>query len=142
MTKKDTRVLAMAWLLDAAGSEPVLVEGHYAAPYAISADTERACIDRIPPRLRRRLPIRAADPQSAAFVARGRALLGCGRRGKAEQWSELDPRCWVVVGRMSPGEPACETRLDPFDAFYVPFTGGGYERPGPEIEVLRRTCDR
>jgi hypothetical protein len=78
--------------------------------------------------------------EEADLVIGGYSLLPCGIRGRREV-HPLDPVCWELARTFSPGTPTCESYVDMFDAFWVPFSGfQGYELPGPEIQIFRNRC--
>jgi hypothetical protein len=79
-------------------------------------------------------------PEDADLVAGAYPLLPCDLRGRREVHA-LDPRCYELVRTFTPGRPTCESSLDMFDAFWVPFSGfHGQELPGPEIQIYRNHC--
>jgi hypothetical protein len=78
--------------------------------------------------------------QNGGFVTQGRALLACGKPGKLTNVEPLDA-CFAEVAVFSPGSPACDTSIDLFDSFFVPFDGfEGQLRPGPEIRIYKNRC--
>jgi len=83
---------------------------------------------------------RRSRPEEVELVIGGYALLPCGLQGRKEV-RPLDPDCFELVQTFSPGVPSCDSYLDMFDAFWVPYSGfRGQYLPGPEIKIWKNRC--
>jgi hypothetical protein len=81
-----------------------------------------------------------SHPEQADFVLGGHSVLPCGLQGRREV-HPLDPSCWELAQEFSPGTLGCDSYVDMFDAFWVPFSGfSGQVRGGPEIQIFRKGC--
>jgi hypothetical protein len=81
----------------------------------------------------------------ADYMVVGRIVLPCGRLGGSleNRMTPEEATCFQQAELISPGAPSCQSSMDLFDYFALPFTGfDGWERPGPRIEILRNICKR
>ncbi len=77
----------------------------------------------------------------ARYLLVGRGLLPCGREAKLEYSPEFEHDCFVLRDVISPGELSCDSVMDLFDAYYVPY--GRFEGQvlvGPRIEIYENVC--
>ncbi len=172
MAQPDTRDLASRWLLQRGGG-PAIAQGFYGEPRLLDPSLARACAATVPDELNPGLPISppgtkdwrsdvgagrskwgdiAIDAVShsfhteniakARYVFDGRGRLPCGRDG----WDPnptLDPKCYVLRDTIEPGKLRCDSVMDLFDAFYLPYGGfGGQVLPGPRINIYENMCRR
>jgi hypothetical protein len=98
---------------------------------AISHNALENCLYNSPPR------------EKSAFVVSGQGVLPCNRMGREDESPPLDPQCFEIATVFSPGSPECGGYLDMFDSMWIPYWGfGGWEHPGPRIEIYRNKCFR
>ncbi len=77
----------------------------------------------------------------ASYVVVGQGLLPCGKKGHLEDHGPFPSSCFQLVDVIDPGQMACDSTMDLFDAFYLPYSGfKGQVLPGPRIEIYEHTC--
>jgi hypothetical protein len=77
----------------------------------------------------------------ASYVVVGQSYLPCGKMGHAEDHGKLTPDCFQLVEEIYPGRMSCDSTIDLFDAFYLPYAGfKGLALPGPQIDIYEHTC--
>jgi len=76
----------------------------------------------------------------AEYLVSGQLYLPCGKVGRIQDNGPPSP-CYRLVDVIDPGRLSCSSKMDLFDAFFVPFTGfEGQTLPGPRIEIYENLC--
>ncbi len=173
MTRLDTRDQAAGWLVEhLEENETVLSQSSFIALSTADSQAIAACVEALPPSLRRpgishgqqgdwqtwvdqgpagwgplvrEFLVRSTDrgsPASSRYVVQAQPQLTCGEEVVFGRPSPLPP-CFTEVARFSPGESSCDTLYDTFDMYMQPLLWPHeVERPGPEVVVYANECGR
>ncbi|MCA9606309.1 MAG: glycosyltransferase family 39 protein [Myxococcales bacterium] len=173
MLRLDTRDQAAAWLVEhLEDGETVLSQSSFIAPSTADAQALSACVEALPPALRRPgLPhghqgdwqawvdegptgwgplvreflVRSTDrgsPTTSAYVIQTRPQLACGEEVVFGRPSPL-AACFVEAARFAPGASSCDTLYDTFDMYMQPLLWPhDVQRPGPVVTIYRNECGR
>ncbi len=83
----------------------------------------------------------APGREKARFSLSGQAILPCGKLGRDPGHAPFDPKCYRLVDEIQPGTLACDSVMDLFDAFYLPYDGfRGQVLGGPRVQIYENLC--